>query len=320
VPTATTPTAEPITLAHLRAVYPDRSDEALQAQLDELRSSEEIVGLEVEALALVQRGANLRPFHTRKTATPEELYKMDTAIPTAVAEAATTTLSACIDNLTAIRDAIAGATEGAEGAPEEVGSGLPESVVEAARAEAGNLTALADEHSPSAGDMDGEGEPEKAEPEKAADDGNGEPANVENADGLLAEIAGERVKLINDALAAIMSGSLSNDDIRSKYGQVLDMVWELEGELGALAKKLGVTADDHPAVTDEQARKDIGEALATVNDHTEQLKNHEKALELVLGAIEGLRKHMGIEPAPAASDDDAAKDGDDTSNDGGIDE
>ena len=114
VPDYSKPT--PILLDELPA---DLSAGDREALLRTLRSHEEIVGIEVDGLALVARGANLTPWRSRKSIPsslpPKRSEKAmpDTAIPAAMAEPVVLVLGTSADNLTAIKGQVDEATEGA---------------------------------------------------------------------------------------------------------------------------------------------------------------------------------------------------------------
>lgn len=279
------PTA--ITMQVLRSYYGDsKADDELQTILQRLRSTEEIIALEPEFLALVERGANLTPFHARKGET------MDMAIPKAIADPAVEVLNNAIENLTAIRMQIADNTEGAEGAPEEVGEGMPDEVVQLLSAETKALQSLMESMAPAMADPDAE------QVAEAAPDPDAEPVGAETDDavptkaddpapagaGILEGLAEEKRAKVLSALSSVLEMARSDtpiDELRDRMYAIMDALWSMSTDASILALSKHVAKS--------RTSTDNAEALATVHALTKRIDDHDTALTLLLDTVKALR-------------------------------
>jgi len=272
-----------ITFDVLKSYYSDKkTDDEITELLEMLQSSEEIIGLEPEALALVEYGANLKPFHARKA------DDMPSAIPTAVAENAALVIQNAIDNLTAIQGRIVEMTEGADGAPDEIGAGLGEEIIATLQGEADNVLGLLAETPVDEGDGDPDAEPDDVdkgdEPDAEPDDvaaAEGDPLPDEGgaaADGLLGQLAQEKKDLLVDAMnrvmAGISDGSMPADDARTALYSIIDALYEMTSDVGLLALAKAVEAIE---ASDGKGGAEALSAVAKLNkriDGVEQASMH----------------------------------------------
>ena len=278
----------------------DLSDQDRLALFEHLSKAQEIAGLEVEQLALVRQGANMRPFHARKS---REIRKMVNAIPAAVAERATTTLQAARDNIDAVLKMITDNTEGTDGAPEEVADGLPENIVNAIQSEVSALNGMLEtEHAGETVTEGGEGEggeppvPPKAEGGEGGEGGEKDPDKVEKQDGAssLADLTAERAKLVTDELASIMAGiadgTLTKEQSKAKFSAIYSQMWTLSDDATALAK--------NAVEKSIEAQRDASEALTAGADLKKQVEAQGSAIMKLLDIVE----KAGLVKPPKASE------------------